>query len=98
MRLTFIDEVTINVRSGAGGAGCVSFRREKFVPFGGPDGGNGGRGGDLIAVANPQLGTLLDYKFHSRYAAEAGKGGEGGNRSGRDGESLRLQLPVGTQV
>lgn len=98
MRYTFVDEVTVNVRSGDGGAGCVSFRREKFVPAGGPDGGNGGRGADVILTADPQLGTLLDYRFAPRHWAANGRPGEGSSCSGRDGEPTVLRVPVGTVV
>lgn len=96
--MKFIDEVTILVRSGKGGAGCVSFRREKYIPLGGPDGGNGGRGGDVVVRAHVQLATLLDYKFRPRHFAENGRPGEGSQCSGRDGVPLELRVPVGTVV
>jgi GTP-binding protein len=98
MRYSFVDEVTIAARSGDGGSGCVSFRREKFVPRGGPDGGNGGRGGDVIVRADPQLATLLDYRFRPRHKAGNGRHGEGRLRSGGDGEHVVLRVPVGTIV
>jgi GTP-binding protein len=94
----FVDEAVIHVRSGHGGGGCVSFRREKFVPYGGPDGGDGGRGGDVILVADPQLTTLLDFKFVPRQFAQDGRPGEGNRRAGRDGESRIVRVPVGTVV
>lgn len=94
----FVDEAVIHVRAGNGGKGCVSFRREKYVPFGGPDGGDGGKGGDVIAVADPQLGTLLDYKFLPRQFAHSGRGGEGNRRAGRAGADHVIRLPVGTVI
>lgn len=98
MGVKFVDEVTVLVRSGDGGAGCVSFRREKFVEFGGPDGGEGGRGGDVIVRADGQLTTLLDYKFKPRHFAQNGRPGEGNQRSGHSGESVLLKVPVGTMI
>lgn len=98
MRHKFVDEVTIHVRSGDGGAGCVSFRREKYVPRGGPDGGDGGRGGSVIVRADPQLATLLDYKFRPRHIAKDGRPGEGNLCSGAAGEDIILRVPVGTVV
>jgi GTP-binding protein len=94
----FIDEAVIEVEAGAGGNGCVSFRREKYVPRGGPDGGDGGRGGDVVLIADESLNTLLDYHYRTRYKAENGQHGEGGNRKGRNGKSLLLRVPVGTLV
>ncbi len=98
MRYKFVDEALIHVRSGKGGPGCVSFRREKFVPKGGPDGGDGGKGGDVIVVADPQLATLLDYKFTPRQFAENGRPGEGNQRTGRSGDDKVIPVPVGTVV
>jgi GTP-binding protein len=98
MRYTFVDEVTIETRSGDGGKGAVAFRREKCVPFGGPSGGDGGRGGDVILVADAQLGTLLDYRFRPRQLAGHGKAGMGAQCTGADGDTLVLRVPVGTQV
>ena len=96
--MKFIDEATIEVRAGHGGKGCVSFRREKYVPRGGPDGGNGGRGGDVIALADPQLATLIDQTYQRH--ATAGDGGQGGSscRSGADGDDKIVRLPVGTVI
>jgi GTP-binding protein len=94
----FVDQVTISVSSGKGGAGCVSFRREKYVPKGGPDGGNGGKGGDVLFIANPQLHTLLDQRYHRSYAAEDGAKGQKSLRSGRSGEDIVIQVPCGTVV
>jgi GTP-binding protein len=94
----FVDQAQIIVRSGAGGDGCISFRREKYIPRGGPDGGDGGRGGSVILVADPQLSTLVDVSRKSLYAAEAGRQGRGANCHGRSGKDLELHLPVGTLV
>lgn len=94
----FIDEAIIEVEAGAGGNGCVSFRREKYVPRGGPDGGDGGRGGDVVLVADESLNTLLDYHYRTRYKAENGGHGAGSHRKGRNGETLVLRVPVGTLV
>jgi GTP-binding protein len=94
----FIDEVTLSVAAGSGGAGCVSMRREKFVPRGGPDGGDGGRGGHVTLVADRNLGTLLDHRMKREYRAEAGRPGEGGGRTGRSGADEEIRVPVGTLV
>jgi GTP-binding protein len=92
----FIDYVKFCSRSGAGGAGSVHFRREKHVPKGGPDGGDGGRGGHIILKGNSQLWTLLHLKYKKHVIAEEGKGGEGGRRKGRDGNDVILEVPLGT--
>jgi GTPase len=92
----FIDYVKFCSRSGAGGAGSVHFRREKHVPKGGPDGGDGGRGGHIILRGNAQLWTLLHLKYKKHVIAEDGKGGEGGRRTGRDGNDVILEVPLGT--
>ncbi|MDQ3555368.1 MAG: GTPase ObgE, partial [Gemmatimonadota bacterium] len=94
----FLDHATIEIRAGNGGPGAVSFRRESGVPHGGPDGGDGGRGGDVVLVADPQLSTLLDFRYRQRYAAEHGAHGEGSNRTGRSGEDLVLRVPPGTAL
>ena len=93
-----LDEAKIFVRSGKGGDGCVSLRREKFVPKGGPDGGDGGRGGSVILVADPHLDTLLPFRYAPHYFAAHGQQGSGSSRHGRDGEDRRVLIPVGTQV
>ena len=95
--MKFIDEVKLNVRSGDGGPGCMSFRREAFVPKGGPDGGNGGAGGDVVFVASTSRATLLDFRFKRNYKADNGKPGEGRKRYGKDGKSLLLEVPLGTK-
>src|SRR5262245_35443154 len=95
---SFVDEIDIFVKGGDGGAGCVSFRREKYVPYGGPDGGDGGHGGTVWLEADPSLGTLLDYHYKRHYQAERGQHGKGANRHGASGEDLVLRVPVGTVV
>jgi GTPase len=94
----FVDEIEIHVKGGNGGAGCVSFRREKYVPRGGPDGGDGGDGGSVLLQADPALGTLLDYHYKRHYEADRGTHGKGANRHGASGEDLVLRVPVGTVV
>lgn len=94
----FIDHAIIKVRAGNGGHGCVSFRREKYVPHGGPNGGDGGKGGDLILVGNPQVATLLDFNRLPEYAAGNGKPGSGSDKTGKAGEDLVLQVPLGTTL
>jgi len=92
----FVDEIDIFVKGGDGGAGCVSFRREKFVPRGGPDGGDGGAGGSVFLEADPALTTLLDFHYKRHYHAERGQHGEGSNRAGAGGDDLVLRVPLGT--
>jgi len=94
----FIDEATIEVKAGDGGNGVVAFRREKYMPQGGPSGGDGGDGGDVTLYAHPHVKTLLDFSRHRHYKAGRGRHGEGSRRKGSDGESITLNLPVGTQV
>ncbi|MFO8152508.1 Obg family GTPase CgtA [Thioalkalivibrio sp.] len=96
--MKFIDEATITVKAGDGGNGCVSFRREKFIPFGGPDGGDGGDGGCVWLVGDEGLNTLADFRFQRRFEAERGENGHGRNRTGRSGSDLDVPVPVGTQV
>ena len=95
---TFVDEARITVAGGDGGNGCVSFRREKFVPRGGPDGGDGGDGGSVMVVADPDVGTLLEFRYRSLFRAERGRHGKGANKAGRSGDDLLVHLPVGTLV
>jgi len=92
----FVDEVIIRVKAGDGGNGCMAFRREKFVPKGGPSGGDGGRGGDVVFYASTHYNTLLHFRFNPEHTAERGRHGEGSNRSGRNGESIEVPVPVGT--
>ena len=94
----FVDEVEIEVRGGRGGDGIVSFRREKYVPFGGPDGGDGGKGGDVILVADRQLATLIDLKYQQNYTAENGEQGRGKQQTGARGRDVIIRVPVGTLV
>ena len=95
---TFVDEVTLHLRAGHGGHGCVSVRREKFKPLAGPDGGNGGSGGDIVLVSDPQETTLLSYHRHPHQTSSNGEPGQGSNRQGATGASLELTVPVGTVV
>ena len=94
----FVDRVTIKIAAGAGGAGACSFRREKFVPKGGPDGGDGGLGGSIFARADENLATLLDFRYHNEWKAERGQHGKGKNMTGKSGADLYLPLPVGTEI
>jgi GTP-binding protein len=94
----FIDEVRILVKAGDGGNGCLAFRREKYVPRGGPSGGDGGRGGDVTLVADKNENTLLKFRFNPEHKAERGRHGEGSNRTGAEGRSIEVEVPVGTVV
>ena len=94
----FIDEVRIQVKAGDGGNGCLAFRREKYVPRGGPSGGDGGRGGDVTLVADPHANTLLKYRYNPEHKAERGRHGEGSDCTGAEGRSIELAVPVGTVV
>ncbi len=96
--MKFLDQAKVYIRSGNGGAGCVSFRREKFIEFGGPDGGDGGRGGDVIAECVDGLNTLIDYRYQQHFKAKTGGHGMGKNRSGVAGADIVLKVPKGTQI
>jgi GTPase len=96
--MKFLDEAKIYLESGKGGAGCVSFHREKFIDKGGPDGGNGGKGGDVIVECVPTLNTLIDFRYTQHFRARPGQHGAGRNRTGADGESILIKVPVGTEV
>jgi GTPase len=96
--MKFLDETKVYVRSGDGGAGSISFRREKFIEFGGPDGGDGGRGGDVVVEAVDGLNTLIDYRYQQHFKAKTGGHGMGKNRSGAGGASMLLKVPAGTQI
>jgi GTP-binding protein len=94
----FIDEATIRVKAGDGGNGCLAFRREKFVPRGGPSGGDGGKGGDVIMESSERHNTLVHFRFNPEHKAERGRHGEGSNKTGREGADITLKVPVGTMV
>lgn len=96
--LKFVDEATIRVEAGAGGDGACSFRREKFIPFGGPNGGDGGDGGSIYLEADPNLNTLVDFRYQRRYRAERGQNGMGSDCTGKSGDDLIIRVPVGTMV
>src|SRR5258706_5745048 len=96
--MKFLDEAKVYIRSGDGGNGCVAFRREKYIEFGGPSGGNGGRGGDVIIEAVDGLNTLIDYRYQQHFKAQKGTNGMGKDRHGANGKPIVLKVPVGTQV
>ena len=96
--MKFVDEATIDIAAGAGGAGCMSFRREKFIPFGGPNGGDGGRGGSVFAVADRNINTLIDYRYARRHEARNGEAGRGSDQFGAASDDIVLRMPVGTIV
>ncbi len=96
--MKFLDYAKVHIRSGSGGGGCVSFRREKFVEFGGPDGGDGGRGGDVWAEAVEGLNTLIDFRYQQHFFAKNGQPGMGRQRTGKDGDDIVLRVPVGTEI
>ncbi|PWV59303.1 Obg family GTPase CgtA [Plasticicumulans acidivorans] len=96
--MKFVDEASIRVQAGDGGNGCVSFRRERFIPFGGPDGGDGGDGGSVYLLADSDLNTLVDFRFTRSFKAERGENGSGANKTGRSGQDLLIPVPVGTSA
>jgi GTP-binding protein len=96
--MKFVDEITISIVAGKGGSGCVSFRREKYVPRGGPDGGDGGQGGSVVLEASGRKHSLLDFRYRNLFRAESGKNGAGRNRYGRGGEDLVIEVPIGTMA
>jgi GTP-binding protein len=96
--MKFLDQAKIYIASGAGGAGCISFRREKFIEFGGPDGGPGGKGGDVWVECVANLNTLIDYRYRQHFKAQSGQGGAGRNRAGAAGEDITIPVPPGTEV
>ena len=96
--MKFLDQVKIFIKAGDGGSGSPSFRREKFIEFGGPDGGDGGKGGSVILKSERNLNTLIDYRYQQHFKAKRGEDGKGQNRTGRGGEDLILKVPIGTQV
>lgn len=96
--MKFLDQSRAYIKSGDGGNGCISFRREKYIEFGGPNGGDGGRGGDVWAVCTPNLNTLIDFRYQQHYKAGRGQNGMGSNRSGANGDDIELKVPPGTQI
>jgi len=96
--MKFLDQAKVHIKSGDGGSGCSSFRREKYIEFGGPDGGDGGRGGHVIAQCVDGLNTLIDYRYQQHFKAKTGRPGAGQQKSGASGDDIVLKLPVGTQV
>ena len=96
--MKFLDLAKVTIRSGAGGNGCISFRREKYIEYGGPNGGNGGRGGDVVVEAVDGLNTLIDFRYQQHFFAQNGQAGMGRQRTGRDGDGKLLRVPAGTQV
>lgn len=96
--MKFIDETIITVQSGSGGKGCVSFRREKFIPRGGPDGGDGGKGGDVVLVTTLRKRTLYQFRFKSQFKAKNGSHGQGKQKTGKTGQDLVIEIPPGTLV
>jgi len=96
--MKFLDQAKINIASGKGGRGCVSFRREKYIEFGGPNGGNGGKGGDVIFITDPNLNTLIDFRYQQHFKAKKGEDGKGKNQTGASGEDLIIKVPPGTEI
>ncbi len=96
--MKFLDLAKVHVRSGTGGNGCVSFRREKFVEYGGPDGGDGGKGGDVVIEVVEGLNTLIDFRYQQHFFAKNGKSGQGSQKTGADGDDVILRVPVGTEI
>ena len=96
--MKFLDQVKIYIKAGDGGSGSPSFRREKFIEFGGPDGGDGGKGGSVVLVSERNLNTLIDYRYQQHFKAERGGDGKGKNQTGKGGDNLYLKVPIGTQV
>ena len=96
--MKFLDQVKIFVKAGDGGSGSPSFRREKFIEFGGPDGGDGGKGGSVILESERNLNTLIDYRYQQHFKAQRGEDGKGKKMTGKSGENLYLKVPIGTQV
>mgnify|MGYP001483002418 FL=1 len=94
----FIDSAKIYIKSGNGGNGVISFRREKYVAYGGPDGGDGGKGGDVVFITDPNMSTLMDFKYKRKYVAPSGENGSGNNKYGKDADDLYIKVPVGTQI
>ena len=96
--MKFLDQAKIYVKAGDGGSGSASFRREKFIEFGGPDGGDGGSGGSIILIATKNLNTLIDFRYQQHFKAERGQDGKGKKKTGKSGKNLILKVPIGTQI
>ncbi|MBT5239122.1 MAG: GTPase ObgE [Rhodospirillaceae bacterium] len=96
--MKFLDQAKVFVKSGKGGNGCVAFRREKYIEYGGPNGGDGGRGGDVIFYTDPNLNTLIDFRYRQHFKAPVGQDGQGKDRAGKGGEDLRIAVPIGTEI
>src|ERR1700759_3782877 len=96
--MKFVDEAIINVKAGDGGNGCISFRREKYIPFGGPDGGDGGSGGSIYAIADRNINTLIDYRYARLHRAKKGEHGRGSDCYGKGADDITLRMPVGTLI
>ena len=96
--MKFLDQAKIYVTSGKGGNGCVSFRKEKYIEFGGPNGGNGGKGGDVIIKGNENLNTLIDFRYQQHFKAKKGDDGKTQNKTGANGENIIIKVPFGTQI
>ena len=96
--MKFLDQAKIYIASGKGGRGCVSFRREKYIEYGGPNGGNGGKGGDVIIVTDPNLNTLIDFRYQQHFKAKKGEDGKGKNQTGANGKNLIIKVPPGTEI
>ena len=98
LSMKFLDQAKIYVTSGKGGRGCVSFRKEKYIEFGGPNGGNGGKGGNIIIVEDPNLNTLIDFRYQQHFKAKKGENGKGQNQTGANGKNIIIKVPPGTQI
>ena len=96
--MKFLDQAKVFVKSGKGGNGCVAFRREKYIEYGGPNGGDGGRGGDVVFYSDPNLNTLIDFRYRQHFKAPVGQDGQGKDRAGKGGEDLRIAVPIGTEI
>ena len=96
--MKFLDQAKIYIASGKGGKGCVSFRREKYIEYGGPNGGNGGKGGDVMFITDPNLNTLIDFRYHQHFKAKKGGEGRGKNKTGAKGKDLIIKVPPGTEI
>ena len=96
--MKFLDQAKIYIKAGNGGSGSGSFRREKFIEFGGPDGGDGGKGGSVVLFSDKNLNTLIDFRYQQHFKAERGQDGKGKNQTGKNGSDLIIKVPIGTQV